>query len=68
MKYPEPDFRISDHGNVFLLHPLTPSADEWVQEHINAEAWQRMGKAIAVDHRYITDIAEGIVNDGLSIE
>jgi len=62
-----PDFSIEGEGRfctVYLLRPLTPAAFDWIDEHIPEDA-QRLGTAIAVEHRYIGAIAEGIVADGL---
>jgi len=44
---------------------LTPAAFEWVEEHI-PEGAQRLGNAIAVEHRYIGTIAEGIYRGRIS--
>jgi hypothetical protein len=63
------DFSIEGEGrfcSVYLLRPLTPAAFDWVEEHIPEDA-QRLGTAIAVEHRYIGAIAEGIVADGLVV-
>jgi len=51
---------------VYLLHPLTNAAYEWVAEHLPEDA-QRLGDAIAVEHCYIGDIVDGARNDGLAI-
>jgi len=62
-----PDFSIEGEGRfctVYLLRPLTPAAFDWIEEHIPEDA-QRLGTAIAVEHRYIGPIAEGILADGL---
>ncbi len=64
---PPADFSIEGEGrfcSVYLLRPLTPAALDWIEEHIPEDA-QRLGTAIAVEHRYIAPIAEGIVADGL---
>ena len=64
-----PDFSIEGEGrfcSVYLLRPLTPVAFDWIEEHIPDDA-QRMGTAIAVEHRYIGAIAEGILADGLVV-
>jgi len=64
-----PDFSVEGEGRfctVYLLRPLTPAAFDWIEEHIPKDA-QRLGNAIAVEHRYIGPIAEGIVADGLVI-
>src|SRR5882762_8416537 len=66
-KTTSPDFSIEGEGcfcTVYLLRPLTPAAFEWIEQHIPEDA-QRLGNAIAVEHRYIGPIAEGILADGL---
>jgi hypothetical protein len=66
---PIPDFSIEGEGrlcSVYLLRPLTPAAFDWIEEHIPEDA-QRLGNAIAVEHRYIGAIAEGILADGLVV-
>ena len=64
-----PDFSIEGEGRfctVYLLRPLTPAAFDWIGEHIPEDA-QRLGNAVAIEHRYIGPIAEGILEDGLVI-
>jgi len=63
------DFLVTGEGpftTVYLLHPLTYAAEEWVAEHISEDS-QRLGNAIAVEHRYIGDIVCGARNDGLAV-
>lgn len=63
------DFSIEGEGcfsKVYLLRPLTPAAFEWIADHIPEDA-QRLGDAIAIEHRYIADIVVGIQNDGLAV-
>lgn len=64
---PKPDFRVADGGSVFLLQPETPAAHAWVEEHIPEDAL-RLGNGIAVEHRYICDIVDGIQAEGLTLE
>ncbi len=52
------DLNITNHGSIFLLHPLTEAGEEWISEHIPEDA-QRHGNAVAVEHRFIEDIAYG---------
>jgi len=62
------DFLVTGEGSgttVYLLHPLTESAYEWVAEHIPEDA-RRLGNAIAVEHRFIRDIVDGARSDGLA--
>ena len=68
-KTESPDFSIEGEGRfctVYLLRPLTPAAFDWIEEHIPEDA-QRLGNAVAVEHRYISDIVAGIQGDGLEV-
>lgn len=60
------DFSVENHGSIVLLRPLTPAAEAWIEEHIPDDA-QTFGNAIAVEPRYIQDIINGIVADGLTL-
>jgi hypothetical protein len=62
----EYDFTVRGGGSVYLLQPNTQAAKDWVAEHIPDDA-QWLGRAVAVEHRYIANIAEGIEADGLSL-
>lgn len=62
-----PDFKISGGGSVYLLHPISEAAKDWVDNNIPADA-QHLGNAVAVEHRYIGSIACGIQDDGLEVE
>jgi len=61
-----PDFRCENHGSVFLLIPVTQSAQSWVEENLQSDA-QWFGSGVVVEHRYIWAILEGIQNDGLMV-
>jgi hypothetical protein len=63
---PQADFLVTGGGSVYLLHPLSDAAREWVGGHIPDDA-QWLGRAVAVEHRYIEAIVDGIVGDGLSV-
>jgi len=64
----ETDFIVQNHGSIFILQALTAAAQEWVADHIpdDAQTWGANG--IVVEHRYISDIVDGIQGDGLSVE
>jgi len=62
------DFVVENHGSIFLLKPLTPSAISWIEDHIGQEnGYQPYFPAVVVEHRYIADIVAGIQNDGLAV-
>jgi len=62
-----PDFYVLGGGTLYLLQPNTDAARDWIREHISDEA-QTLGESVAVEHRYLRDILEGIRDDGLTFE
>lgn len=66
---PTVDFLCENHGSIFLLRPLTPSATSWIEEHIGQDnGYQPYFPTVVVEHRYIADIVAGIQNDGLAMQ
>lgn len=61
------DFWVQNHGSLFLLIPQTVQANDWIDENIPADA-QTWAGGIVVEHRYISDIVDGIRCDGLEVE
>jgi hypothetical protein len=53
-------------GTIFLLQPLTPAANSWVDEHLPQDHLTFAG-AVVVEHRYIADIVRGATADGLRV-
>ena len=65
---PPADFRVENHGSIFLLVPQTASATEWVETKIGRDnGYQPYWPTVVVEHRYIADIVAGIKNDGLAV-
>ena len=65
---PVTDFTFENHGSVCLLRPLTPSAVEWVSQHIGqGNGFQPYWSTVVIESRYVADIVEGIQNDGLAV-
>jgi hypothetical protein len=61
-----PDFFCENHGSIFLLRPVSPSAFSWIEEHLPPDRIT-LGNAVAVDHRCIWAIVVGIQDDGLVV-
>jgi hypothetical protein len=61
------DFTFVNCGSLWLLQPETEAANDWVAEHLPEDVltW---GSSIAVEPRYVADIAVGIQSDGLTVE
>lgn len=64
---PAADFALENHGSVQLLRPQTVAGQQWLQDHMPADA-QYLGSAIAIHPRYLAPIIDGLVEDGLSYE
>jgi hypothetical protein len=63
-----PDFLVENHGSIFLLRPQNENAIAWVNDHIGKDnGYQPYYPTVVVEHRYISDIVEGIQNDGLVV-
>jgi hypothetical protein len=63
------DLHVMDQGTIFLLTPMTQRATYWVAENIGAgEDVATWGSSIIVEHRYIADIVEGAIADGLKVQ
>jgi len=61
------DLKLEDHNTIFLLRPATSLGADWVESYIN-EGYQSFGNAIVVEHRYVKDIVDGAVDDGLAVD
>ena len=61
------DFKLENHGSLFLLRPLSSAAKEWMKEHLPMESpeTQFWSDAIVIEARYVTPIVDGIIGDGL---
>ena len=60
------DIELQGKGSVWLMHTMTDRAEEWAEEHIQEDA-QMLGSAIAIEHRYVPDIAIAALQAGLSV-
>lgn len=60
------DFTLYDGGSLFLLTPKSEEATAWVEKHLPDDA-PTLGRGVAVEHRFIEDIVEGLMSEGLTI-
>lgn len=61
------DVRVEPHGSIVLFQPLSEPAREWIGEHVSKDAMWFSG-ALVVEHHYASDLAQGMVDDGLVVE
>ncbi len=60
------DIQLEDHGSLWLLQPLTEAGRGWLDDHLDPAA-PMIGEAVVVEPRYVEDITEGMINDGLIV-
>ena len=56
---------VENHGNVWLLRPLSKKGKRWLHRNLQTEPWQWLGKGVAVDQHYIEDILDGMQQEEL---
>ena len=62
----EIDFWVLVHGTIGLVRPLTRGAKEWIREHVPHQS-QWFGLALVLEHRYIAELLNHMVEDGLQL-
>ena len=65
---PMPDVLVDNFGSVVGITPMTPAAQEWIDENCQTEGWQWLGATLNVEPRYAGDIVAGMQADGLTVE
>lgn len=62
------DFIVENHGSICLLRPISSAAEEWVNEHIGEDnGFQPYWPTVVIEPRYISEIVNGIQQDGLAV-
>jgi hypothetical protein len=62
------DFGLSNHNSVSLFHPLSERASGWLENHCPAgDDHQYFGYALAVEARFVPDLLQRVVEDGLRV-
>jgi hypothetical protein len=64
---PTVDFRVENHFTIFLLQPLTPAANAWIEANLPKDRLTFAG-AVCVEHRFIEPIVRGAIADGLLVK
>lgn len=66
MNNTEFDFTLRNHGNLFILTPLSEAGREWADNFLPEDAL-KWGGGTVIEPRYVEDIVDGILGDGLAI-
>jgi hypothetical protein len=62
------DVQISPVGSVVMFSVLTEQAIAWIEENLQLESWQWLGRAFAVEHRYAEELTAAMRADGLNLD
>ena len=65
---PQADFRVTYHGTITTITPLSDTCREWLEDNVAIEPWQRFGNSIAIEPRYLEQLAEAMIEEGLVME
>lgn len=60
------DIFVENHGTIFLVDSHTVVGEQWLDEHLPADAGRFGGKYV-VEHRFIADMVDGMRADGLVV-
>ena len=58
-----PDVYVENYGSLFLFHVKTEEAKTWVEANVGEAELP-----LAVEHRYAYDLAQGMLDAGLTLE
>lgn len=61
------DFRVENHGTLFLLRPMSDAGEAWLTEHTDPDNSTWFGPALVVEPRYVEAIVAGAIEDGLEV-
>lgn len=70
-KFAEPkprlDVEVENHGSIFIFRPLTPAAEDFIEENVSREGFHPNWPTLTVESRYAANLAEGMKQSGLVV-
>ena len=60
-----PDLLFENHLSLFLIRPVSPAGQTWLDENVGDENTLTFGGAVVCEPRYVEEIANGAASDGL---
>lgn len=61
------DYTATNHGSLYLVEPHNDTAYAWLMDHVSTET-QWMGRAVAVEPRYVQGLVEQLREDGFTVD
>src|SRR5436190_24185241 len=65
---PQADFRVTYHGTITTITPLSDTCREWLEHNVAIEPWQRFGTSIAIEPCYVEQLMVSMIEEGFPIE
>ena len=62
----KPDVLVRNEGTIFLFHPLTSAAKQWIDHNVQPNA-QWFAGAVVVEWRYAGELAAAMRTAGLTL-
>ena len=66
--YPGTDVRVTGGNIIFLVHPLSRAAREWVGENVEVEDWQWIGTAFKVHRLCLRNLVNEMRKAGFTVD
>jgi hypothetical protein len=60
-----PDIVFENHFSIFLIRPVSPAGQSWLDENVGDSETLTFGGAVVCESRYVEAIYRGAVADGL---
>ena len=60
------DIKVYDHGSLWGFQPISSDAKTWIEENVQDDA-QWWGDQLVVEHRYVVDLVDGMLDAGLTL-
>lgn len=63
------DVTVERHGGIYGFRFHTQAAETWKDEHVESEGWQWWGGMLCLDDKRLAmELAQGMLNDGLTVK
>jgi hypothetical protein len=61
------DLHFSNHGSIITCTPLTDAGQQWIDDNVESEGYQWLGRSLGIEWRFAEAIARGAISDGLKV-
>lgn len=49
-----------------LLHAQNERGEQWLNDNLQMESWQKLGNTVCIDRRFLDAIYDGMTDDGIT--